>query len=208
MALIKGSKAKEAGITYLEEGLHTFTLKSGATFSIYASPWQPEFCNMAFNYPRSKDRYNPKEHIAEGIEEMEGVKIPGFPVVDIMMTHGPPRGILDEASGGGWMSAHVGCDALLTAVSRARPKLYCFGHIHEAYGAEQIEWRDDNTITGQNAISGRRQLSNSFPSAMMPVIENGKHTLLVNAALMTIRYRPTNAPWLVDLDLQNKNESA
>lgn len=33
--------AKEAGVTYLEEGTHSFQLKNGATFKIYASPYQP-----------------------------------------------------------------------------------------------------------------------------------------------------------------------
>jgi hypothetical protein len=37
-----GEEALKAGVTYLTEGLHTFTLSSGAEFRVYASPWQPE----------------------------------------------------------------------------------------------------------------------------------------------------------------------
>jgi hypothetical protein len=37
-----GKEAKEAGVTYLTEGLHNFSLANGASFTIYASPWQPE----------------------------------------------------------------------------------------------------------------------------------------------------------------------
>jgi len=37
-----GEDALKAGVTYLTEGLHTFTLSNGAVFRVYASPWQPE----------------------------------------------------------------------------------------------------------------------------------------------------------------------
>jgi len=30
----KGDAAKKAGVTYLEEGMHTFTLKSGVSFTV------------------------------------------------------------------------------------------------------------------------------------------------------------------------------
>jgi predicted MPP superfamily phosphohydrolase len=37
-----GKAAREAGVTYLTEGVHEFTLKNGAHLTVYASPWQPE----------------------------------------------------------------------------------------------------------------------------------------------------------------------
>jgi Icc-related predicted phosphoesterase len=52
-----------------------------------------------------------------------------------MMTHGPPKGILDECEQG-----NMGCENLLRAARRARPRLYCFGHIHEGYGSKLITW--------------------------------------------------------------------
>lgn len=39
-----GPRAQKAGVTYLEEGTHCFTLKNGARLGVYASPYQPEFC--------------------------------------------------------------------------------------------------------------------------------------------------------------------
>ena len=33
-------------------------------------------------------------------------------------------------------------------------------------------------------------------------IDHGKETLMVNASIMTVTYKPRNAPWLVDLDLE------
>ncbi len=45
--------------------------------------------------------------------------------VDILMTHIPPYGILDEEEDG-----HVGCPYLFDAVQRTKPILHCFGHVH------------------------------------------------------------------------------
>lgn len=50
---------------------------------------------------------------------------------DVVITHGPPYGILDttvECQG------HTGDRELLRAVLRVKPKLHVFGHIHASYG--------------------------------------------------------------------------
>lgn len=39
-----GERAQRAGVTYLEEGTYSFTLKNGGLLRVYASPYQPEFC--------------------------------------------------------------------------------------------------------------------------------------------------------------------
>lgn len=62
--------------------------------------------------------------------------------LDLLVTHGPPEGILDyvdESSG------RVGCRGLRDALSyltleEAAPKLHLFGHIHESAGMEK--WGD------------------------------------------------------------------
>jgi len=51
--------------------------------------------------------------------------------IDILITHGPPFGILDTAPG---TALHQGDAELLEAVNRARPRLHVFGHIHGANG--------------------------------------------------------------------------
>ena len=51
--------------------------------------------------------------------------------IDVLISHGPPFGILDTAPMSG---SHEGCRELLDAVTRVRPKLHVFGHIHNAYG--------------------------------------------------------------------------
>jgi Icc-related predicted phosphoesterase len=51
--------------------------------------------------------------------------------VDILVTHGPPFGILDKAPGS---DNHAGCRELLQAVLRVKPRLHICGHIHGAHG--------------------------------------------------------------------------
>lgn len=56
--------------------------------------------------------------------------------IDVLITHGPPFGILDTAPISG---LHEGCRELLDAVELVRPKLHVFGHIHTAYGVFRTE---------------------------------------------------------------------
>jgi hypothetical protein len=50
---------------------------------------------------------------------------------DVLITHGPPHGVLDAAMDG----FLCGCEELLDAVTtRVKPRLHIFGHIHEGYG--------------------------------------------------------------------------
>ena len=53
---------------------------------------------------------------------------------DILVTHGPPNGILDK-TGAMFGNMNVGCQKLASQVIyRIKPKLHIFGHIHEAHG--------------------------------------------------------------------------
>jgi Icc-related predicted phosphoesterase len=64
---------------------------------------------------------------------------------DILITHGPPYGILDFSAGS---ELHAGCRELFDAVLRVRPKLHLFGHVHGARGIFQT-----NDTTFVNAAS-------------------------------------------------------
>jgi Icc-related predicted phosphoesterase len=91
----------------------------GLTF--WGSPWQPWFGGWAFNLPRGEE-----------LAKVWG-KIPDR--VDVLITHGPPEGILDTTNRGGV----VGCRDLLDRVRVVRPRLHVFGHIHEAAGRADID---------------------------------------------------------------------
>jgi len=99
--------------TYLQDSEVTV---EGLRF--WGSPWQPWFHDWAFNLPRGAALAERWALVPSG--------------VDVLVTHGPPFGILDQVARGG---LSVGCEALLEALPRIHPKLHVFGHIHEAYGA-------------------------------------------------------------------------
>jgi Icc-related predicted phosphoesterase len=55
---------------------------------------------------------------------------------EVLITHGPPYGILDSSPDSG---LHSGCRELFDAVMRVRPKLHVFGHVHGAHGIFQSD---------------------------------------------------------------------
>lgn len=101
------------GLTYLQD-----CTTSIAGLNIWGAPWQPWFLSWAFNLQRGAE-------IAR-----KWAMIPAE--TDILVTHGPPHGILDRTYDG----RPVGCEELRSVVDRIAPRLHVFGHIHEAYGAE------------------------------------------------------------------------
>lgn len=86
----------------------------------YGSPWQPRFFNWAFNLSRGKE-------LAE-----KWAKIPND--TNVLITHAPPAHINDFSVN----KEHCGCYDLLTRVNQVKPKLHCFGHIHEGYGKSEF----------------------------------------------------------------------
>ena len=62
--------------------------------------------------------------------------------IDILITHRPPLGILDSIDD----KLHYGSSILLDKVSKIKPKMHLFGHVHAAYGT--IDWKG---ITFSNA---------------------------------------------------------
>lgn len=110
MEIMMGADAKAAGATYLEEGTYRFRLRNGAAFTVYASPYTSGSGGWAFSYDNSEDRFNNVD--SPGTNQQQ----PPHPIpagVDIVMTHGPPQGILDKVDG-----QKIGCPQLLKAVGR------------------------------------------------------------------------------------------
>ncbi|KAB2099829.1 hypothetical protein AG0111_0g11954 [Alternaria gaisen] len=209
----KGERAKRAGVVYLEEGTHTFQLQNGANLRVYASPYQPEFCDFAFPYSRNEDRFNPSHQCTPNAKPIAENPVPDFPNIDVMMTHGPPMGVLDATTRG----EHVGCEHLLRAARRCKPKLYCFGHIHEGWGAQKVRWNNNGHLDVKieehvefadavpldwETIMDERAASVDVGQGSDNAVEFGRDTLMVNASIMSVTYMPLNAPWLVDMDLE------
>ena len=139
LEIMTGPLAKETGITYLEEGTHTFNLNNGAKFTVYASPYTPGSGGWAFPYQPFADRFNDANQAAPNRASIATNPIPSG--VDIVMTHGPPHSILDQVD-----NKNLGCPNLLRAASRVRPLMHCFGHIHEGHGANIVTWKPDGSL--------------------------------------------------------------
>ena len=94
----------------IDEGIEIMALK------IWGSPMTPLY-GGAFGRSSERDRSNVYSRIPDD--------------TDILITHGPPFGILDKAPGAEY---HTGCKQLLEAVRRIKPMLHIFGHAHGGYG--------------------------------------------------------------------------
>jgi len=55
---------------------------------------------------------------------------------DVLITHGPPHGILDRVQRADGSEERTGCPQLLAKILEVQPKLHVFGHIHEEYGVD------------------------------------------------------------------------
>lgn len=118
------------GITYLEnEG----TTIEGLKF--WGSPITPTFgVGWSWNKDRSKidDVW---KHIPED--------------TDILITHGPAKGVLDYSFDRQGNLEMCGCASLKRHVLRVKPKLFCYGHIHNMKGINNNAgyYADPNTNT-------------------------------------------------------------
>lgn len=99
-------------VIYLE---HEY--KDVAGYKIFGSPYTPSFGEgWAFN----KKRHHLYEYWSEIPEN-----------TDILITHGPPLGILDLSAAGRSGIDNCGDRALLNKVMEIKPKVHVFGHIHD-----------------------------------------------------------------------------
>ncbi len=108
-----------AGIAALIPENVIYLNDSGVTVEgiyIWGSPVQPRFFDWAFNRDRGADIDRHWQLIPEN--------------TDILLTHGPPKGILDKT----FQGLDVGCEMLLQRINQIQPKYSIFGHIHEAHG--------------------------------------------------------------------------
>jgi len=144
---------------------------------IYGSPWQPEFYDWAFNLPRGE----PLRKVWAKIPED----------TDVLVTHGPPWGVLDEVPQR--HSGHLGCEDLTARLDNLHVKLHVFGHIHSSYGiAFHPRDPDPNPIA---------QIPYHIDPLERTVIDNRiLGTCYVNASICTEKYEPINAPIVVEIE--------
>lgn len=90
--------ARSEGIVFLDEGTHLLALENGAILKVYASPFTPTLGVWGF-------QYHPNQGRQFNIEEE----------TDIVITHGPPRGIMDFTHS----CERAGCPNFFAAIAQA-----------------------------------------------------------------------------------------
>ena len=108
---------------------------------IWGSPYTPSFgFGWAFNRDRAKI-YKVWEQIPED--------------TDIIVTHGPPKGILDISYDKNRNLEMCGDLSLKKRIRQLNPKLVCFGHIHNMTGVINqgyVRFADHNTIYSNGSV--------------------------------------------------------
>lgn len=126
---------KEYDYPAIEFLIHEKIVIDGVNF--FGSPYTPTFDEgWAYNKARHK--------IGEFWDE-----IPDN--TDILITHGPPKGILDMTHMNGSMFESVGDKALLNKVINSKIKYHLFGHIHDEKNIINSGYRIINNIVFVNA---------------------------------------------------------
>ena len=95
-----------------------------AGLRVYGSPWTPRYHSWSFMKARGAAMAAVWARVPYGL--------------DLLVTHGPPKGVLDDASsyrGGSWAGPELaGCEELARRVALVRPRVHVFGHIHGRQG--------------------------------------------------------------------------
>ena len=127
------SNYKKYGVIYLKNSSFEY---EGIKF--YGTPYQPFFCNWAFNVPDGYKLLN----IYRGIPDD----------VDVLLTHCPPYGILDQSHKPNYSNPtgeeHLGSIELKEVLAekhlnKSIPRVVAFGHIH-GDGGKKLQI--DNTL--------------------------------------------------------------
>lgn len=144
-------ECKKRGIILL---IHESVEIEGVKF--WGSPASPWFYSWAFNYRRTLEEStvfnspwikNIWDQIPEG--------------TNVLITHGPPHGILDQLvyANGDYKNEFVGCEELKRAITRIKPDIHIFGHIHCAYGEKHL----DGTSYYNASICGESYMVDNDP---------------------------------------------
>lgn len=145
-------RVKELGIIYLEHEYYTID-----GIRIFGSPYTPTFGNWYHMKDRTK--------IAKDWEELDND-------INILVTHGPPKGILDLAYHGKRLE-HCGDNSLLKKVLEINPKYHVFGHIHN---------NQDNMNSGTMTINDTETIFMNVSCVKDGEIETGRisHGQIIN----------------------------
>jgi len=133
-SLEKGLVTRE----FIEEQLNIHLLlseeKNILGYRFWGSPYTPKYGDWSYMKDRSK---------IDAVWET----IPAD--IDVVITHGPPYGVLDATYNYSNKTELVGCSALMKRMTKLQPKLMLFGHVHAVA---------DIRNAGTRSINGLRTL--------------------------------------------------
>jgi len=124
---------------------------------IYGSPITPSFgTGWAYNCKRNKiDKY--------------WNMIPND--TNILVTHGPAKGILDKTEDFDRKIVNVGCKALFNKIMEVQPMYHAFGHLHDEYG---------------------------FLNHGTKTLGEKCKTTFINSSIVNLKHRVVNGPIIID----------
>lgn len=151
---------KNGGIHYLQDR-EVQLMVDGSWRKFYGSPYTPWFHSWAFNLPNPDINMMRASMVAKTLWKMipEGL--------DVLVTHGPPYGVLDACISG----ERVGCKHLkerLDRLGKAAPKVHVFGHIHHSFGQQELVGDNGNWMKAVNTAILGEDYTTMRP---MPVVE-------------------------------------
>jgi len=144
-------------------------------FTIWGSPMTPKFSRWHFMYRRG-------EEASEIWSKMPDK-------LDILVTHGPPRRILDAVPEEKFthsgtvrkINRYTGCVELMERVGIVKPAVHMFGHIHEENG---------HVIKGQTTFFNSSIMNQNYKPVNKPqafeITKNGDGTNKVEVLFKTI----------------------
>lgn len=141
-------------VIYLNNSAARLKLPKERSLVVYGSPLTEQSGTWAFQYP-----------------PIRSVWTDSVPLdTDVLLTHGPPKGHLDQES--------KGCPQLLKEIWRVRPNLVVFGHIHDGHGQQDIVY-DAIDAAYDGVMAGDRGIVAVLLMAFLILLRSLSETLLV-----------------------------
>jgi Icc-related predicted phosphoesterase len=156
------------GIKYLED--------SGTTIEglkIYGTPWTRVYTGNAFQIE--------EDQLLEKFE-----KIPSN--LDILISHSPPQNIFDRNSKG----VASGSSSLLKILTKTKPRIHVFGHIHEGHG------------TSEKAKPNEPYFINAAIQKVVDLKPKPSRMTKKEWMIFQKRFPPMNLPVILQIKLKNK----
>lgn len=147
---------------YLQDETVNFGGPDGKIWKIHGSPWQPWFYDWAFNFPD----HNANFFRARAHAQSTWAMIPDD--ADILVTHGPPEGLLDQCYDG----QRVGCRYLRERITDLKLHLHIFGHIHYSYGTKVLGGFGPHSTIFMNAAACGEDYKPDNPIQVVEVSKN------------------------------------